>query len=167
MRRQMSHPELRALFEGIGEAVWCLQYAEDALSTYLTMKVEIKSAGAVTEAQGRELLVESRRKTFGQSLRKAQKHGLLPESLDKRLVALASERNWLVHRSMHEDGNSLYTPEGRAAIFSRLDSFIAEATALRKAIALEMEAFVRSLGLDVEAAEALARLNVARLRGDA
>jgi hypothetical protein len=166
MRRQISHSELVSLFQAIGEAVWYLQYTEDALNTYLTMKVDIKAPAAASEERGRELLAKYRQYTLGQSLKVAESNSVLPEHLHTRLEALKLERNWLVHRSMNEEGDSLYTDEGRRAIFIRLETFVSEATALRSELLKEIDSFVRSYGISVETAETMAKRKIAALKGE-
>ena len=167
MRRQISPEELDSLYRSIGKCVWHLQYVEDALQTLLTMKVEIKFPGAVTEVEAKALLAKHRRATLGTSLRTAQKHDALRTDVMSRLSQLKEERDWLVHRSVNQDGDGLYTTEGRSAILQRLDAFVDEAISLQRALMLEVAAFVESHGLSVAKADELGRQKIARLKGDA
>lgn len=72
MRRQMHPEELETLYRSIGKCIWHIQYVEDALHTLLTLKIEIKTPGAVPEDKAYELLKKHRRATLGTALRTAK-----------------------------------------------------------------------------------------------
>lgn len=147
--------------------MWHLQYIEDALHTYLTMKIDIRRPGAVSESEARELLAKQRHATLGTALRTAQKNEVLPATLLKRLAHLKEERDWLVHRSLVQNGASLYTDVGRNATFQRLDAFVEEAISIHRALMAEVTSFTESHGLSIANADALGRQKIARLKGDA
>ncbi|QBB71141.1 hypothetical protein ELE36_12690 [Pseudolysobacter antarcticus] len=166
MRRQISPDELDSLYCSIGKCVWHLQYVEDALQTLLTLKVDIKAPGGVTEAEAKELLAKHRRATLGTSLRTAEKHNALPMEVMSRLSQFKEERDWLVHKSVNKDGEGLYTSEGRSAIFGRLNAFVDEAMSLQRALGLEVATFIESHGLSVAKVDELGRQKIARLKGN-
>ncbi len=149
-RRQISAEELEFLFVLIGRGIWHLQYVEDALHNTVTLKGEVKIRGSITQDQAEALLAKVRRKTLGQSLKISRESQLLNELLQTRLEKFLEERNWLVHRSVNQNGDDLYVDEARVALFSRIELFSEEAKALQKLIVSELEAFVVSQGVSQE-----------------
>lgn len=166
MRRQISPDELQGLFAAIGQAIWHLQYVEDALQTLLTMKVDIRTPGAVDASQAQQLLSKNRRHTLGTALRIAEERGALPDALLSRAKVFKEERDWLVHRSRQEDGDGLYTDAGRDQIFMRLNGFREEAIYLRDALLADIGDFITCHGLSLDKADALAKERIAHLRGE-
>jgi hypothetical protein len=167
MRRQLTAHELDALYLSVGRSIWHIQYLEDVLHTYLTLKIEIREPGRVTAEEARELLAKHRRASLGTALGVAAKHEALKAELLTELRSLKDERDWLVHRSMHQDGDSLYTDEGRNAVFARLDALMEKTIRLKSQVLAATEAFCAGHGISSEQAEKLAREQVARLKGDA
>jgi len=150
----------------IGRCVWHLQYVEDVLTHLITVKVEIRSPGRVGMKEAQELLSKHRRNTLGTSLKIVREKLLVrPELLD-RLTKFKEERDWIIHRSQQTHGDALYTDPGRSEVFLRLGRFEEEANSLRKAIAEEINDFMRGHGVDIAAAERIARQNVGRMRGE-
>lgn len=166
MRRQLTADELDALYRGVGRCIWHIQYLEDVLHTYLTLKIEIREPGRILEKEARELLAKHRRASFGTSLKTAENHAALPSELLAELRTLKEERDWLVHRSMHQDGGLLYTDEGRNAVFARLDTLMERTLELKGKVVAETMAFCAGHGISSQHAEQLAREQIARLRGD-
>lgn len=165
MRRQLTPEELDTLYWSVGRCIWHIQYLEDVLHTYLTLKVEIREPGRVTEEEAHELLAKHRRANLGTALNTASKHAALPPELLATLRGLKEERDWLVHRSMHQDGDSLYTDEGRNLIFTKLDTIMEKTLALKGQVEAETIAFCTSQGVSSQQAEKLAHEKITRLRG--
>jgi hypothetical protein len=165
VRRQIHPEELEILYRSIGKCIWHIQYVEDALHTLLTLKIEIKSPGAVPEHKAYELLKKHRRATFGTALRTAKENGALSQDLFIRLSNLKEERDWLVHRSQHQDGDTLYTDIGRQGVFERLDALQAEAVSLQPALAEQIRIFVESHGVSSEKAQKIAKQEISALKG--
>lgn len=166
MRRQMYPEELENLYRSIGKCIWHIQYVEDALHTLLTLKIEIKTPGAVPEDKAYELLKKHRRATLGTAMRTARENNSLPQELFSRLSSLKEERDWLVHRSQHQDSEDLYTDVGRRSFFKRLEALEAEAVSLQPAIAEQIRLFVGNHGVSSERAQKIAEQEVAELKGD-
>ena len=64
-------------------------------------------------------------------MRIAKGKGVLSEELMSALIAFKEERDWLVHRSMNENGDDLYLNEDRQALFERLEEFAEQAKDLQ------------------------------------
>jgi hypothetical protein len=167
MRRQLNSEELDELYRHVGRCILHLQYLEDVLHTFLTMKIEIREPGRVSVEEANELLSKHRRANLGTALGTASKRNALPPDLLEKLRSLKEERDWLVHRLMHQNGDTLYTDEGRNAVFGRLGSLMQNTRHLKKLLSAEAESFCAGHGLSSEQAEALASAKIARLKGDA
>lgn len=166
MRRQLTPDELESLYSSVGRCIWHIQYLEDVLHTILAMKVEIREPGRVTEVEACDLLAKHRRASLGTALGTAEKHDALQPELLADLRLLKDERDWLVHRSMHQDGDSLYTDEGRNRVFFRLEAMMQKTLHLKSKVLAEVEAFCAGHGILSKPAENLAREQIARLKGD-
>lgn len=167
MRRQVTPEEQQNIYTSIGRCVWHLQYVEDVLTNLIALKVEIRTPGRVGLKEAQELLAKHRRNTLGTSVKIVREKSLVrPELLD-RLTRFKEERDWIIHRSQQTHGDGLYTDQGRAEMFSRLERFEEEAHSLMRAVAEELNEFMRGHGVDLAAAERIARQNIGRMRGGA
>jgi hypothetical protein len=166
VRRQMTAEELDALYYSVGKCIWHIQYLEDALHTLLTLKVELKEPGRVSEEEAHQLLAKHRRASLGTALGTAEKHSALPASLLVELRGLKEERDWLVHRSMNQDGESLYTDDGRLRVFSRLEKIMRSTLFIKEKIVNETAVFCKSFGINEAHVEAVANQNIAAKRGE-
>ena len=167
MRRQLTPEELDMLYRHVGRCIWHIQYLEDVLHTFLTMKVEIREPGRLTEQEARSLLAKHRRASLGTALGAAEKHSALPNTLLAELRSLKEERDWLVHRSMNQDGESLYTDRGRDTVFSRLEVLMDRTVLLKGLLLAETEAVCAGHGISAVQQELLARQQIAALKGNA
>jgi hypothetical protein len=163
-RRQITEDELQILFYLIGSGIWYLQHVEDALSTYITVKAEIKEAGSVSAETAEKLLSKHRRSTLGTSIRIEKERQVLNQELLTMLEAFKVERDWLVHRSLHENGDDLYLDDDRPRLFHRLTQFSEDAKILQKLIAKDLEDFVVSKGVSRTSIHqrAISDLNIAK-----
>ena len=166
MRRQISADELATLYHEIGACIWQMQYLEDVLHTFLAMKIELKEPGKVPAKEAMALLAKHRRATLGTSIKTAEANNALSQELIDQLRALKEERDWLVHRSMHQDGETLYTDDGHNALFARLSGLQSEVTRLKSKIMNEVEIFFFGFGLSSAHANSLAARQIAALRGE-
>jgi hypothetical protein len=149
-RRQINAEELLVFFKLIGSGIWYLQHVEDALSTYITVKAEIKDRGVTSAENAKFLLSKHRRNTLGTSIRFAKDRQVLDPELLTMLEAFKIERDWLVHRSLHENGDDLYLNSERRKLLERLNKFSEDAKRLQRLIAEELEEFVVSKGVSRE-----------------
>jgi hypothetical protein len=149
-RRPINEEELQVFFMGIGSGIWHLQHVENALNTFITLKVEIKEIGSVGPEAGEAILAKHRRNTLGTSIRIAKEKDVLSAELLVALEEFKEERDWLVHRSMNQNAEDLYLNSRRSALINRLHKFSNEAMQLQKLIAKELEDFVVSKGVSRE-----------------
>jgi hypothetical protein len=165
-RRSINADELHTLFTLIGQGIWHLQTVEDALHNTITLKRNVITPGSITQEEAKTLLAQHRRKTLGQSLRISREAQTLSTDLQKRLEHFKEERDWLVHRSVHQNGDDLYVDEKRVALMNRIKSFSKEAKTLQKLIASELEDFVVFHGVSREMIGQEAAEAVRKLRGE-
>ena len=164
-RRQIDADELSTLYALIGKAIWHLQHVEDALHTSITIKRDIKTRGAKPAAEAQAILEQHRRNTLGKSLRMAREAAIFENALQERLDRFKEERDWLVHRSLHQSGDDLYEDEKRLSVMRRVELFSDEALALQKAVATDLETHVVAQGVSKEWVESYAAEQLKRLRG--
>jgi hypothetical protein len=159
--------ELGDFYRRIGAALYHIQYLEDALVSFLTMKIvhECRCAGqTVTTADAQTLLEKRRMLTLGSLVESCLSNKIVrPEHLG-RIKAFKGERDWLVHRSLIENGDDLYVRATRDAVFSRITAIQEEAMSLKKVTVTDFERWAAAHGVDVKAAEdqakeALRKLN--------
>jgi len=146
-RRQINEDELGLFFSLIGQGIWYLQHVENALVTCLTVKGELKKPGSIEKDEAERILSKHRKNTLGTSIRIAEKKGVLSPELMNALRKFKNERDWLVHRSMAENGDDLYTDAGREGVLMRLYAFSEEAQALQRLVAKELEDYVVANGV--------------------
>ncbi len=166
MRRQINAEELNELYRSVGQCIWHMQYLEDVLHTLLTLKIEIRQPGRVSVEEANILLAKHRRASLGTALGTAEKHKALPERLLDMLRELKEERDWLVHRSVNQDGNMLYTSEGRSAVFGRLKTLMEDTLLVKNLISAEVVAFCAEHGISAAKIEATALQKIAGLKGE-
>ena len=165
-RRRINADELNRLYVLTGKGIWDLQRVEDALSTFITLKRDIKVRGAMPKAQAEAVLARHRSDTLGTSVRIARQGQVLSPSLQDRLEKFKKERDWLVHRSLHQNGDDLYIDERRYLLLNRLAAFSEKAVILQRLIAAELEEFVVAQGISREWIENYAARRIKTLRGD-
>lgn len=146
-RRSINEDELRVFFALIGQGIWYLQHVESALATCIAVKGEIKEIGSVSQIDGNKILAKHRRNTLGTSIRIAKERGILSDELMRALGVFKEERDWLVHKSMNENGDDLYLGGARHALLTRFEEFSDHARHLQKLIAKELEDYVVSKGI--------------------
>lgn len=149
-RRQINLEELGILYQLIGEGVWQLQNLEDALHSCITVKRDLKTRGSVSSQEAMLLLEKNRAQVLGKSVKYAKEAGIFNQKLQDRLEKFKEERNWLIHRSVHEKREDLYVDKTRFSLMERIKRFSNEALQLQKLVAQELEDFVLSQGISKE-----------------
>lgn len=152
---------LSDFYIAVGAAVCHLQFLEDLLVTYVTARLKLNGPGAGGDALA--VLDEQRRQTLGALMRDAKAGGLLGARVDEALAVL-EERNWLIHRSMHEVSDTLYSDAKREAAVARVRKLADDSIALKTALYVEFSTWLETQGVDVGAAEAAGRARFRELR---
>ena len=165
-RRQISSEELGVLYQLLGEGVWYLQNLEDALHSCITVKRDIRIRGSVSLEKGMKILAKNRAQVLGKSIKDAKEAGIFNQSLQDRLEEFKEERNWLIHRSVHEKREDLYVDETRFALMERIKKFSEEALQLQSILCQELEDFVFSQDISKESVYRQAQQKIKELKGD-
>jgi hypothetical protein len=163
----MNEVELGDFYRRIGAALCHLQYFEDVLVTFLTMKIihEHRCAGrTVTIRDAQTLLADKRRMlTLGPLVDSCISKKIIRPEHQGRIKAFKGERDWLVHRSMVENGDDLYVSAARDAVFSRITAIQEEAISLKKVTLTDFEGWAAAHCVDVSAAQSQAKEAVRNL----
>ena len=167
MRRQIDEYELEYLYNRIGASIWHLQHVENALVPYIIMKGIAKELNSLEAEEARRHEEELNRLTLGQLIGRATKLNVISEPLLTRLREFNNDRKWVVHNSIFEHGDDLYTDEGRAYVFSRLDRFVNEATSLHKHIGDLVVEYSVSKGMPENEINQIAIDKINKLKGKA
>jgi hypothetical protein len=104
---------------------------EKVLGSYLVLvhKATVPSARADVEA----MFVKAHKQTLGSLFKAIGDTGALA-AITPRLETFVDERNWLVHRSRHEDRLALYSEATRTDLLARITALADEALSLMKAV---------------------------------
>lgn len=125
--------------------LWQFQELESVAAQYFVLVVEADEGMGL--AAGNILIEKAQKKTFGATLARLAKAGLVAPKLERRLNDLLAERNWLVHNSRGGSRNVAHHDAATMKLVVRLDGIAAETLALLKEIAELTEAFVKRHGV--------------------
>jgi len=159
----MTADELAKFYGLIGGAIWHMQYLEDALVNFLSLKLlhERRCAGDNLTLEAAQALVsEKRQLTFGPLLESCASRKVIPLEHKHRFDAFKHERHWLVHRCMVETDEERYNELDRNKLVSRIDTIREEAIHLKKLVVADLEAWCSAHGVDIVAAQRVAEAAV-------
>jgi hypothetical protein len=106
---------------------------EDALHAAIAIKRDVRMRGAKPCDEARAILEKHLINTLGTSLRIARESEVFDDELLVRLAIFKDVRDWLVHRSMRENGNDLHESDARSAVMYRVEGVGEEALVLQNA----------------------------------
>jgi uncharacterized protein YutE (UPF0331/DUF86 family) len=139
---------LSQVFHRLGFVLWQIQELESVAAQYFVLVAEAQK-GMGLDA-GNALIEKAQKKTFGATVSRFSKAGLLPPDLEGRFKHLLAERNWLVHRSRTDSRNVAHHDAAAMKLVDRLDAIAEESLALSKEIAELTERFVKKHGVTEE-----------------
>jgi hypothetical protein len=145
---------LHAITQKVGFALWQLQELEGVAAHYYVL-VAHAVRGMGLEA-GNALVEEAQSKTFGRTVSKLVKAGLLPASSEPRFLALLAERNWLAHNSRATSRGAVHDDEECTRLIARLETVAEEALSLLTLLGEATEKHVRKHGVTIEEIDKLA-----------
>jgi len=129
----------------VGEALWKIQVVEQALSHSITLKMN----PAETKERADEFLKQHQRYTLGTAIKVAIKEKLYDSSLQDELNAFLEQRNWLVHKAMHESQHGLNWEDKKEELFQKIKSISERAESIQREIEYDMINFCSSKGKDM------------------
>ncbi|MBU0480569.1 MAG: hypothetical protein KKG47_05660 [Proteobacteria bacterium] len=100
----------------VGESVCAVQHVEDALSH----SIVLKKTKPQLRSEADQLLEKHRSYTLGKAIKIAEQASLYPESLQRELENLLSERNWLIHKSIAQGRDEWDLNISREKLLSRI-----------------------------------------------
>lgn len=165
MRRRISQDELSHLYHRLGKAVWHLQYVEEALGYLYIIKGVIVEPYSMSEKDAEQKLRKTQTDTLGSLLKAIEKRNLIKEPLLTDLKNFNKVRRWLIHKSLIESGDDLYTDSGRKRTFDRIENFIKEAIRLQKQVSSETTSYCVSKGISEGWINAKTEHDIRKLRG--
>jgi hypothetical protein len=129
----------------VGFAVWQLQLLEQVAACYLILVHKAEPTTAREQVQ--TMFAKAEKKTLGQLFGEIRDSSKGAATFLPRLEALVDERNWLVHRSRHQNRKDLYSPERRQALIDRIEALAAEALSIAKEFENATEEHLLSFGV--------------------
>jgi hypothetical protein len=130
----------------LGHAVWQIQVLEETVAVHL---VAVHKADAKTARRDVEtMFAKASKQTLGQLFGALRDTGKGPSDLLSRLEHFVNERNWLIHRSRHENRKDLYSDVRRPQLIARIKAVADEALALLTAFQEQTEAHLTAQGMD-------------------
>ncbi|MCB9990715.1 MAG: hypothetical protein H6867_04975 [Rhodospirillales bacterium] len=144
--KQPLNPQQQALtlYTVLGSAVWSIQHLEDALNT----AIAIKNPKATNRAEGDKIRNSYRELPLGKAIGCADKEKIFDEVLQKKLKSFLAERNWLIHRCMHESVDEIGSILDEKQLFTRIRNIDLTAISLKEAIEIDILKFCSSKGRD-------------------
>jgi hypothetical protein len=136
---------LAAITQRIGFTLWQLQELEGVAAQYFVLLTQAKK-GMGVEA-GNALVEKAKAKTFGATVRQIAKSGLLTQELERRIIHLLAERNWLVHQSRASSRGAVHNDGAMSKLIYRLDAMADEAISLLSALGVLIDRFAKQQGV--------------------
>ena len=146
MRREICSDELEFFYKATGEAIWHLQYVEDALCKYYVVVCIHFGCDGVNRENAEAVCAKVGRKTLGQLIGFLERTGRAPDAMLSDLKDFNTLRKWVVHNSMRENGSDLYTDEGREAFAKKLLIFGEMARSIHNGISDSLMHLVTAAG---------------------
>lgn len=162
MKKKLINPPARQeeidFFTYLGEALLKTQFLEQALSHAITLKTNPSVSKEVAD----KVLNKTLTYTLGKAIKLAQEENLYPDLLQEELNNFLTLRNWLVHKVVAENTDSIYFDVKKQIVIKKIKSISNEAPRLQHEIELDMIAFCASKGKDMSNSLALVKTREAQ-----
>tara|TARA_R110002167_G_scaffold366411_1_gene596183 strand:- start:31854 stop:32357 length:504 start_codon:yes stop_codon:yes gene_type:complete len=129
----------------LGEALFKVQIAEQALSHSITLKLN----PVETMERAHEILKQHQRYTLGKAIKTSIKEKLYCLSLQDELNDFLEQRNWLVHKVICGIEDDLNTGKIKDELFNKIKSISDKAESIQQKIEYDMIKFCSSKGKDM------------------
>lgn len=104
----------------VGVTLWQIQILEDVSAQCLVLVTKVQKG--MGEEAGNVHLDKARNRTFGTNVSMMIDAGILASDVKPLLSWVVSERNWLVHRSRHENESAVYSDDLTYGLLVRLNT---------------------------------------------
>jgi len=165
MRREINQAELSFFYQKIGEAIWHLQHVEDLLISLHFIKFYAKKPNGITEEEANKILPKLQKLNLGRLIGTVEKESIISTEFATELREFNETRIWVVHHSMRQDGDSLYTTDGRNEFIYKICKFTDKAIELEKKIESEVLDYSEKNGFSREKAIEIANNHINKLKG--
>ena len=146
--------------------MWHLQYVEEALTYLYFIQGILVAPFSMSEEDSTQKLKQIQKKTLGSLLNMIEKKNLIKDFLLTDLKNLNNERRWLIHKSLIENGDDLYTGTGRNCVFDRIEKFIREGIRLHKQVSSETTKYCVSKGISEAWISSTAKNEIRKLKSE-
>ena len=156
---------LEALYKQLGMTLWRLQELEGMVAQYYVLVALATRGMGISEGLALEKTVAGR--TFGQAVNLLRDSKKIPSEVQVRLPAIVKERNWLIHSSLNDERTAVYADDRCEAFLLRMETIVAEASAIIKIIGKSAETHVVHSGVSPQEIDRLTKQTLDSWRGDA
>jgi len=168
VRREINSEELEFFYRATGEAIWQLQHVEEALCKFYIVYCIHFNCDGVTRSNAEKRLQRISKKTLGQLIGLLENTGYVQEAMLSDLKEFNLLRKWVVHNSMRENGEDLYTDQGRKEFALKVITFTDMARGIHKGISDSLMHLVTQTGYATEEQiMEVANSEIDRLKGNA
>ncbi len=129
----------------IGFTLWQIQELESVSAQYFVLVSQSNKGMGL--AEGNALEEKAKKRTFGTTIHRMAKAGLLSSESESRFLTLLSERNWLVHRSRADSRSAIHENQEMKILLERIDQMAEESLSLLKEIGHLFEIYVKQHGI--------------------
>lgn len=153
-KEKATNQDVIPLYCLVGEAICMIQHLEGALSVLITLKKHVKQPYRISKEDANAFLKKSRRLTLGEAVKLAKNTSLYSDILHRDLEVFLKERNWLIHKFLHDHLDDMHLPQERKKLFCRIKAISHEAISLQQAINKTIIEFSESVGMDMSSVRA-------------
>lgn len=158
LNTKLAPQDVSSLYLLIGEAICMIQNLEGALSTSITLKKDVQHPHRITKEEADNFLKEYHSFTLGRAIKLAKQHDLYSDTLYNELTVLQEERNWLVHKFLHNHLDDMHAIATRNELFHRIKNISYQAKMLQEAIEADLITYSESVGKDMSHVRAFIKL---------
>jgi len=134
MRREINQTELSFIYQKIGEAIWHLQHVEDLLINFHFIKFHAIEPNGIAEEEANMVLKNLQMLPLGKLIGIAEDKKTISTEFADSLREFNKKRIWVVHHSMRDNGEDLYTTKGLRDFIKNICEFTDNALILQREI---------------------------------
>jgi hypothetical protein len=138
-----------SLYCYIGEAVCMIQLLEGALSTSITLKKDVRCLDRISKQEADDFRKKNYKFTLGDAISLAKKNNLYSAVIVRDLEDLKEERNWLIHRLLHENLEAVHAEPITQELFHRVKAISNKAKMLKETIETDLVEFSELQGVNM------------------
>lgn len=144
IKKQPLTPRQQAsvLYTLLGRAVWSIQHLEDALNA----AIAIKNPKATNRTEGDKIRNSNRELPLGRAIGRAEKEKTFEKDFQENLRSFLADRNWLIHRCMHESVDDAGAILDESQLFTKIRDIELSAVSLKEAIEIDILNFCEANG---------------------